>query len=71
MIAVGQTTIFNFVEPKKNVDEFIAVEDVPEFIDVDLSTHGPYRKGDIIKRGEFSDRMLEILLQRGLILPKR
>ena len=66
---MGQTTIFNFVDAGKSAKLFVVIEDLPEFVDVDLSTKGPYKKGDIITRGEVTDRMLEILLQRGAIIP--
>jgi hypothetical protein len=69
VIKVGQTTIFNFVKSKKT-KEYIVIEKLPQFVDTDLSYRGPYKKGDIIRKGDVTDRMLEILLERGVILPK-
>lgn len=68
---MGQTTIFNFMDIGKMYSEYIIVEDLPEFVDVDLSHRGPFRKGETIKKGDVSDVMIEILLKRGLITPKK
>lgn len=68
---MGQTTIFNFIGQDGGADAFEVVVELPEFLDVDLSVRGPYRKGDVIKRGDVTDRMLEILVERGWIVPKK
>ncbi len=66
---MGQTTIFNFVEKPKS-KEYLVIERIPQFVDVDLSYKGPYFKGDIIKEGEVSDALIRTLLYRGFIVPK-
>ena len=61
-----QTTIFHFV----NTDgkgKYLVLQDLPQFLDVDLQPKGPFNAGERIPEGVISERMAELLKKRGLI----
>ena len=61
-----QTNLLYFTETDGK-GKYLVLQDLPQFLDVDLEPKGPFYAGEKIPKDVISERMAELLKRRGLI----